>query len=409
MLCERSTGLPLYEPMLYALTELRARNRSASTIQQALRSVMLLRLVLDRLCIDLDARMREGRFLTLGEIEEISRCCRASLGAVLADDFTKDALVPARVVALERARMRTTSAGISAHVCSESAAIRIHYICGYLEWLATGCLLTLSPSHSTYQSLKIAADLACRALRERLPSSSRRNRIDQRQGLSAEARAKLLDLIDPASPDNPWPGRHPRERNALMVRWYLSLGIRRGELLGIRVSDVNFRSNEVLIARRADDPEDPRRDQPNTKTSDRLLALDEDLALRTRNYIMACRRAIKGARKHQYLFVANGSGAPLTMAAVNKIFVALRIKCPDLLGKLSPHVLRHTWNDDFSEVMDSNRVPEEMEKKMRSRLMGWSETSHSAATYTRRHVQRKAHDAILDLQKKLKKGDSSET
>jgi len=33
------------------------------------------------------------------------------------------------------------------------------------------------------------------------------------------------------------------------------------------LSDVNFQTNEVLIGRRADDPDDPRVREPNTKTA----------------------------------------------------------------------------------------------------------------------------------------------
>jgi integrase len=186
------------------------------------------------------------------------------------------------------------------------------------------------------------------------------------------------------------------------VRWLLTLGIRRGELLGVRVSDLNFQTNEVLIARRADDPEDPRANEPNTKTRDRLLSLEEDLAVLTRRYVTGARRRIEGARRHDYVFVANGTGAPLSLSGLNKIFVVLRTKCPSLPDELSPHVFRHTWNDEFSAVMDKRQVSEETEKKIRARLMGWSETSGTAATYTRRHTDRKAKEASLALQAKFK-------
>ena len=63
--------------------------------------------------------------------------------------------------------------------------------------------------------------------------------------------------------------------------------------------------------------------------------------------------------------------------------------------------LCHTWNDSFSEEMDKNRVGEEQEKKARSYLMGWSETSGTAATYTRRHIRKRAQAASLQLQKNV--------
>jgi integrase len=196
-----------------------------------------------------------------------------------------------------------------------------------------------------------------------------------------------------------------RAEPRLIVRWLLGLGLRRGELLGVRISDINFQANEVIIARRADDPEDPRRAQPNTKTRDRLLFREEGLALLTREYIIGPRRALPEARKHEYLFVANGSGAPLTLAALNKVFAALRCRCPGIPNDLTPHVLRHTWNDVFSDVMDKQNVPDEIEKRSRARIMGWSPTSNMPETYTRRHVERKSREASLHLQNQLTKGD----
>ena len=408
VLCARSTGLPLFEPTLYALTELRARNRSTSTIHQALRGVMVLHLVLDRLGVDLDARFSEGRLLTQGEVEEVARQCRVTLEAATEDALQDRSPPVAKAVSLEKARMRSVGATAAHEVNAATAAIRLRYIRDYIRWRATDLLLRWGPKHELYSDMKTAAEAVSRALDQRIPTTSGRNTLTRREGVSAEALTRMVAVIEPASPDNPWSGDHVRERNALIVRWLLSLGVRRGELLGLRISDINFQANEVLIARRADDPADPRKLQPNSKTNDRLLPLDNDLAVLTHRYITGRRRAIKGARRHEYLIVANGSGAPMTLAALNKVFVALRRKCPDLPEQLTPHVLRHTWNDNFSEVMDKQQVSEEAERKMRSRLMGWSETSNTAATYTRRHVQRKARDASLELQKKLRNGGRSE-
>lgn len=401
MLCARATGLPLFEPTLYALTELRARNRSTSTIDQALRGVMVLHHVLDRLGVDLDVRFNEGWLLAQGEVEEVARQCRLTLEAAAEEAPQNSAPAAAKAVSLEKVRMRSVAGTAKPEVDAATAAIRLRYIREYLNWRATDRLLKWGPRHELYADIRTAAEAVSRAIKQRIPTTSGRNTLTRREGMSAESLKRLVAVIEPTSPDNPWSGDHARERNALIVRWLLSLGVRRGELLGLRTSDINFQANEVLIARRADDPADPRKPQPNAKTNDRLLPLDDDLAVLTRRYITGRRRATKGARRHEYLIVANGSGAPLTLAALNKVFVALRRKCPDLPEQLTPHVLRHTWNDSFSDVMDRQHISEETEKKMRSRLMGWSETSNTAVTYTRRHVQRKARDASLELQREL--------
>ena len=95
------------------------------------------------------------------------------------------------------------------------------------------------------------------------------------------------------------------------------------------------------------------------------------------------------------------TGQPISLPALNKIFKVLRIKCPNLPDSLCPHVMRHTWNDRFSEEMDKRQTQEESEKKWRSYLMGWSETSGTAATYTRRHTRKKAQKVSLAMQEKM--------
>jgi integrase len=203
------------------------------------------------------------------------------------------------------------------------------------------------------------------------------------------------------SRENPWRGRHVRARNDLMVRWFMGLGIRRGELLGVRVSDVDFRANQVFIARHADDPDDPRPNEPKTKTQARLLPISDDLARRTRQYILEERRRYASARRHDFLFVANG-GAPLSLRELNKVFGRLSAQCPDL-PKIFPHLFRHTYNYNFSKIADERHLDPEREKKTRSHVMGWSETSGSAEDYTYREIEEEARVASLQLQQKMGK------
>lgn len=282
MLCSRDSGIPLHEPTLYALTDLRARNRSSSTIQQALRSVMVLYLAFDGLKIDLGQRFQEGRLLDLGEIEQIVRLCHEPIDDIVVDGAEGGAASHPKVASLEKARMRSTAAMTQAGVGSKTAAIRVRYIRAYLEWITSSRLLKWGSKNDLYAGLKTALELVLRALDERTPGVSHRNTLEERMGLPPEALARLLEVIEPTSPDNPWKGRHARERNALIVKWLLSTGIRRGEVAGIQIRDVGWQMNEITIARRADDPKDPRRVQPNTKTNDRLIPVTDDLMELTR-------------------------------------------------------------------------------------------------------------------------------
>jgi hypothetical protein len=81
----------------------------------------------------------------------------------------------------------------------------------------------------------------------------------------------------------------------------------------------------------------------------------------------------------------------------------LRSRCPDLPDDVIPHVLRYTWNDNFSKSMDATNTSPEHEQKMRSRLMGWKPTSNTAMTYNRRHIERRARKASLEMQEKMVK------
>jgi integrase len=227
----------------------------------------------------------------------------------------------------------------------------------------------------------------------------------EREGIAPDVRIKLHEATRPDSADNPWKERHSRKRNALMVDWLYHLGVRRGELLSVRVSDVDFRRSIVAIMRRPDDAGDPRRNQPTVKTRARELPISPGLLEATRDYVINVRASLPKARRHEFLFVASDTGAPLSMSALAKVFAVLRAKVPQLPDDLTPHVLRHTWNDRFSEEMDQRKVEEATERKARSYLMGWSETSGTAATYTRRHVREKAKRVSLELQERLMKRD----
>jgi integrase len=232
----------------------------------------------------------------------------------------------------------------------------------------------------------------------------RRNTIGQREGAAPEVVARLMEVISPLSPDNPWNSDHVKTRNQLIFHWMLGLGVRRGELLNIKISDIDFRREEVTIARRADDAADPRRDQPKVKTRDRKLPLSPALCQMAHDYVTKVRCKINGSRKHEFLLVADKTGGPMSLSSLNKAFVYLRENCSGLPDNLEPHVLRHTWNDAFSERMDKAGTTEAEEQQMRSFLMGWSPTSDSAATYTRRHVRKKAQQVSLGMQADQVKG-----
>ena len=239
------------------------------------------------------------------------------------------------------------------------------------------------------------------AINARMPKGSAKNDLDARQGLSSEETVLLLKSVKLDSDQNPWKSEFIRVRNRLIVHLLLNLGLRKGELLGIKVGDMNLEKNELTIHRRADDFEDPRSIQPNAKTNARILYVDQELASALHAYVVKYRQAVSGARRHPFLFVANGSGAPMSIAALDVVFSDIKDKLPSKFERLSAHILRHTWNDKFSEVMDKHGVGEAKEEEARSYAMGWKSGSGTAKVYTRRHVRKKANEVSLELQARL--------
>ncbi|MBU2734818.1 site-specific integrase [Acidithiobacillus caldus ATCC 51756] len=389
----------MFAPTVFALTEVRGKNLAASTIGIVLRSVMVFHLFLDGRGIAFDQRLTSGELLSLGEVEDLARLCRLPLTELAALSNLRENK-PLNVASLEKVRMRDQKTS-TAEVDPDVAASRLRYIRMYLQWLATEHLSRHGLAPSVASRLSETVRLVAEAIDSRIPHGSGRNALGQREGESDEVVAELLRVIDPHSPDNPWRDQHTRHRNALLIHWLLYLGIRIGEALGVRVSDIVAYRKEVTIHRRADDPDDPRRYQPQTKTRARILPMSGTLLAETQAYILNHRSALPYAKKHSYLFVASRTGHPMTLATVGKMFKELRERCPSLPKGLTGHVLRHTWNDAFSKKMDEAGVTPENERQARSYLMGWSPTSNTAAVYTRRYVRNKAKEVSLGLQDQL--------
>ena len=402
MLIDLAAGEPLYEPSLYVLSEIRATNRASSTIDHVLRSIMVLQLYLDSARIDIERRFQEGRVFSLAELDELVRHCRRSVAEQLRVRGTFRSRSPVsigsgEVVRLSQRQLEPTE------VAGHTAANRVRAIRDYLDWLVRYRLARYSSSAEgarLWDDWKRCKD----ALDARIPRHKGRNTIGRREGLPLEVVNRLLSVTAPESSENPWKGDSARIRNSLVIRWFFELGLRRGELLNVKIADIDFQTEELLVARRADDPKDPRKDQPKVKTRDRKLPVSSHLCSMTHDYITKTRRLIPGAMRHPFLFVAMGTGAPLSLSSVNCLFAELREAFPDEFFAVTPHVLRHTWNDRFSETMDKAKVTEPEEEQMRSFLMGWSPTSKTALIYTRRHVRLKAQQVSLKMQAEQVKG-----
>ncbi|WP_309468639.1 tyrosine-type recombinase/integrase [Comamonas sp.] len=347
--------------------------------------------------IDLIARLRAGHFLTDRELARLADAAQYDMR-----DQTQDAHqeTTAQVVNLKSVRMRrrkTTQPEIEA-VGNGYQASRIRYMAGYLEFLA-GYYAAALPRPQR-QQLLIESEAALTAFKAQIPKVSKRATLGAREGLSKEDQDRLIQVVHPDSPNNPWKHGFVRRRNWVMVMTLLATGMRGGELLGLQVKDLNAQLSKLGVLRRADAPEDPRPTPVNTKTNDRELELRPAIMKALVAYINEDRNRIRAARRFPQVFVAQ-NGRPLSRRSLEKLFQQLRAACPGLPVELTSHVLRYTWNDRFSEEADRMGLSEVAESRARNEQQGWSENSESARIYTRRHTRRKGRELALKLQENL--------
>ncbi|WP_182027190.1 tyrosine-type recombinase/integrase [Vibrio rotiferianus] len=245
---------------------------------------------------------------------------------------------------------------------------------------------------------------------------------------------EIMRIAEPECIDNPFTAL-VRDRNYLIIKVLYDTGMRVGELLQLKVSDVNFAAQTISIVRRHDDPEDIWRAlEPNAKTLERDLPISLELTDLLRDYVTGERRqmvtVLPASESHGFLFVSskNTVGQPLSIKQCSKLILKIArnkalasfidvegIKIDKLAGA---HAYRHNRNNLISRIIDTNNrlareegrlddiISEKKEKQVRMYLMGHSDEK-SAEVYNLRHTKESAekiNTALMEEEaKKMRK------
>lgn len=389
-------GVPLFLPTKWLLTMRRPAHPAANTLQANCFALKFLYLWAEQRGIDVESRLLSGSFLRSHEIASLADAAALPLDAI--GGKAAPLTATSKVVSLEKVRMRAPPS--PQVVGTGNKANRLRTVAQYLEWLGQEGCGNLDLAAASSRKADLAAMLS--NLNAKIPPAKGRNAVGSRESPPVETMDRMLAVLEPKCAENPWDDLGLQLRNRLLVHLFYGLGIRRGELLGIKIGDhIEWQRSRLLIARNADDPDDPRTEQPLAKTRDRFLPVKDGLMGMMQEYVTHIRSKIPGARRHSFLIVSHQTGRPLSHAALNKVFRNLRERVPDLPVDLSPHVLRHAWNDAFSRLIDAKNIDSAREAQMRSEMMGWSPTSGMAATYNKRKIREDADKLSLEHQKKL--------
>lgn len=387
VLTDESTGIPLYFPNLYVTSQMRGAAKSIASIQSFITAIKQLYAWCEYYSLDVEDRLRKGNWLTVWEIDSLRDFFSLSL--------TKYNSNSKKIVKLSN-HSNTKS------VSAKTKYIRMTYAAEYIRWLSE--VICHEGSRRIYEDEFLVMYKRIKMHRPKIKGRSEKAKEDK--GLDSDALNQILEITKPGNERNPYHGYALQSRNALIFTLLRYLGIRRGELLNLRIDDINFIKNEIQIIRRADSETDVRVYQPLVKTLERVLPISEKLAEKLAHYVTNVRSRFIKAKRHPYLFVTHkkgpNEGDPLSNSGFGKMMTILQGSLEGLYG-IHAHMFRHSWNYEFSQSLDNSDKQEspEKEEQMRSYLMGWEETSGTAATYNKRHIKEKAKLAILEFQSSI--------
>ena len=412
---DKEARYPLEYPALYVAKKLRKKGRAASTIQKAMECVSILYSWARSEDIELEDRLSAKEYLTEEELDRLVDFCL--LNFKVKDNEKVTRITAAQVVAPESSRQTSKIKTIRTvdvpSVEADTQYNRITMIAPYLMWLSIH--LSGNEAFSRRPDIKAMVD----DLKDYRPGRSRKKDTFNPKSLTRDELKTLYEYVTPESDKNPFKAKKRNDikkvksiqvRNELIFILLDKLGVRRGELCGIKLKDLHLAGNSgrVDIFRRPEDKADTRKKRAQVKTEARELPIDSKVAKKINEYVTRHRSKVKGAIKSEFLFITHEKsgtpeGSPLSLDAVDMIFT----KLSEASGiKVTPHCMRHTWNDEFSRKADKEGWDIEREKALRRYLMGWSENSKMPDHYAKRHIRETANAALLEMQNKSTKGQS---
>jgi integrase len=321
--------------------------------------------------IDLQVRFQRHEFLRPHEIDELARYLNA-------------------------ARRGKAGEAISASKGNTYVA----YAGQYLHWLADEVItdtnspevrLMIETQHSRLKDKLIPKTGSKSAksqntLEKRLPEKTR----EQLRALWGDPFVDIFRLAD----------RGSRLRTVVMLRILYETGMRRGELLSLKLKNLLESTGgagaRLVIEKNHGDEYDTRINQPVAKTRGRTVPITAALEEQLIEYIAEYRADVPnvGFDDEDFIFVTHrgvrGQGKPLSISNFDQAVAGLKKLFP-ALGTLHPHLLRHDWNYRFSKKVKELETEENLSttraRELREILMGWTEESEMSRRYNLRQLQ----------------------
>jgi len=385
--------IPVYYPNLYVTFEL--SGKALETTKKYLEHLAVFEGFLAFSSIDLISRIEQrpkSQYLTDGELSR----------------FVSDAGFSKETLTKKYAGMRLHPTAYKS-VGKIHAKQRIEAVRDYLDFLyeKLGDHLTRNDAVDDVKS----------RLNRKIKAASpgwKKTRIDEMKGLTTWERDRLLEVMHPESAENPFADGSIKLRNYIILLLGLDMGLRRSEMLLIKISDIHWHSRQLLVVNLEDESIDPRTMAPQFKTHERMLVMSDDLYEAISQYESKYRyrktpTGSSQARKHPFLLAAHrrNEGKPMSIKALDGVFPRVGKVAPEL-AHIHPHILRH---DSVYTMLESMR--EELEKltpedratliqKTLTWMYGWSPESNMPGLYGAKFWKEEADKAIKKRSDKSK-------
>lgn len=372
-------SLPVYYPNLYMTVEQSAR--ALNTQQKYLEHIGLFEAFLEYESADLVGRLEErpkSQYLTDNEISRF--VADAALSKLALDKkYSGARLLPAA---------HTTVGRIHAQQ-------RLEAVRDYLKFLYDK-LGDEATRDAAIDDLELRFN---RKIKSARPAWKKRKN-DEIRGLTHQERERLLAVMHPESDENPFANEALKQRNYIVLLLGLEMGLRRSEMLLIKLSDIHWHNGQLSVVNLEDENVDSRASAPQFKTHERMLQMSNELIWALQTYVDTY-RVLKNTRKHPFLLVSHrrNEGGPMSIKALDGVLPRVGKVVPEL-EQVHLHVLRH---DSVYTLLESMR--EELEKftpedrttqvqKVLTYAFGWSPESHMPGLYGAKFWKEEADKAM---------------
>lgn len=361
------TGLPMLTATEWLICFEGAR--ALNTIRNRAQDLCVLLHWADLRSIDLNERLLSGHTFNVAELTDLAK--------FLGTSFQKNSHELPTIT----------------QVCARIQMRRIQTSCQYIKWIVQSALLRLTLNDPRFDRLHKKLEIIKEQLTT-LATLDTPHDDSSEKGLDDRALMRLFQIIEQNQHENPF-STELQLRNYVIIGLLFSLGMRIGELFGLKIEDIDFgHITTIRVVKRIVDIEETRIRPPKQKRGSRSLALSNGPVATALARYVNLRPADQTC---PFLFVSE-SGKALTLRAGQKIFEKLRHVFPkEFPASFCPKFGRHTLSAGLERIMVRAGVNEPERVKYLMAIRGDS-SEESQNPYTEITIENEANRHLLNYQ-----------